>query len=155
MKNQKIEDQFKAVLEKAVANGWDTCGFLNKANCDHWQDGIHQWQNVVDLEIYFHGHKRIIQADTIWFDHDFAKAFFGEKQVKLHDSFLEQEWGGGPKEYDDACPTTSNWRNGLSELVYITRDERLAYLFSILHEATNDEECRCETCTSQDSRGGE
>lgn len=77
-----IEQQFQAILQKAIDKGWDICGFLNQANCDHWEQGIHQWQNVVDLEIYYLGHKKVIQQDTIYFNHGFARAFFGNSYIE-------------------------------------------------------------------------
>lgn len=79
----KIEELFEKILQRAIDNGWDICGFLSPANCNSWSKGIHQWQNVVDLEIYYSGHKRVIQANTIFFNHDFARAFFGEEKEHM------------------------------------------------------------------------
>jgi hypothetical protein len=101
----KIEDKLKLIIDHAVKQGWDICGFLTPANCDNYR--IHQWQNVVDLEIYSGGKTRYIQLDTIIFDHGFSKAFF---------------------KGSDEDETISNWRWQMCNLALMPTDERLDFL---------------------------
>jgi hypothetical protein len=103
-----VEEMFKEVIQYAINRGFDICGYLNDANCNKWYEGIHQWQNVVDLQIPFTGHMRTIQADTIFFDHDFAKAFFG-----------------------------SRWIEEIRELATVPKDKRLEVLHSIYRNKSN------------------
>lgn len=112
----KIEDKLRTIIDYAVKNGWDICGFLTPANCETYQ--IHQWQNVVDLEIYYQGHKRIIQLDTIIFDHEFAKAFFG-----TYSTF--EDGSGAETGYE-------SWELGLQKLARLKTDRRLDYLLNYI-----------------------
>lgn len=121
-----IEQQFREVLQHAIDNGWDICGFLCSSNCEKWYEGIHQWQNVVDLEIYFTGHKRVIQADTIWFDHDFATAFFKEGPEMKLTKYT-------PKGISNFTEGRVSWKVFmLQQLAFTPREKRLDFLYEYL-----------------------
>lgn len=128
------EQLFIKILEKAIKNGWDICGFLKPNNCDTWQQGVHQWQNVVDLQIFSYGKMRTIQLDTIIFNHDFAKAFFGEQPTHWKEHHYQEAAGMIDFQADELY----HWQWCLQQMALV--EDRLQYLKGFLEQDKAEDE---------------
>jgi hypothetical protein len=71
------EEILERAIEKAKSNGWDVFGW--KAHDENPKIEFTGWENGVGgVQMEIHGYK--ISSKELIFDHDFAKAFWGEKE---------------------------------------------------------------------------
>src|SRR5690349_5558613 len=129
------EDKFKAVIQRAIDNGWNMFEFRERENGESevvWQ---YQHPTLIIQNADQDGNCEVIdnyRLQEIIFDKSFARAFWGEEicKVKFH-RFYSANHGEG-RLFIDAHLEQSRWRTGLQQLVL--QEEPIDYLYSFIKE---------------------
>lgn len=123
MTNETI---LKKAIEKALSNGWDMFGMIDK-QLDEW------WivDDVLCIRYYAESFLEHYSVSDIVFNHDFAKAFFGEGKViiKFIDTW-EKDAEGSHRLHARVDGEQEAWRCHLQRMVL--QENPLSYLEKFL-----------------------
>jgi len=140
-------ESLKQIISRAIEQGWNLFGWVvNEKDTDtHYKEGFESWRTIeitekpnLIIENRFRGHL-IMDAyslSDIIFNHDFAKAIFGEEEKcpDCGESLYAEIWQGELSHYE--CPNNHNWDDcggytiHLPKLSLIESDQdRIAYIY--------------------------
>ena len=101
------EEKLKWIIEKAVVNGYELTNLRN-------------WWDIIDYD----------EQDAIIFDHNFAKAYFGEGEKTYIDGYGRQHF-----DYENCDPMRSDvslWQYHIQQLALTPPEGRIDYLYDFL-----------------------
>ena len=113
------EGKLKAIIEKAVANGWNYPMFPGK---DNLAIGIAKQLINEHLDLY------------VIFSHDFLKAFFGEETTETvkWSYYSAPENLPGQDGYAHIYNVVPSWQYHVKQLAITPEDERIDYLYGFI-----------------------